>query len=130
MADTGKLASFKFGAVTFSTASCLSSWDLNSAVNDIVYQCNGYDKHAVGTKALTFRVTLGLSADDTTVVTAFAPGTSGAFECHPGGDSAGNIEITATRSQVNSANLTAPINGIIALDIELGLDDVTYTTAA
>jgi hypothetical protein len=130
MADSGKLASFKFVATTYSTANCLQSWDLNSAIADVIYQCNGYDKHAVGTKSLTFRTTLGLDATATTTVIAFAPGTTGAFECHPGGDTAGNIEITATRAQVNSANLTAPINGIVALDIELALDDVTYTTAA
>ena len=130
MADSGKLASFKFGATTYTTAHCLQSWDLNSAINDVVYQCGGYDKHLVGSKTLSFRTTLGLAATATTTVIAFAPGTTGAFECHPGGDSAGRIEVTATRAQVNSANMSAPINGIIALDIELALDDVTYTTAA
>jgi hypothetical protein len=130
MADSGKLASFKFGANTYSTANCLQSWDLNSSINDIVYQCNGYDKHLLGTKSLSFRTTMGLAATATTTVIAFAPGTTGAFECHPGGDTAGNIEITATRAQCNVANVTAPMNGVIAMDIELVLDDITYTTAA
>lgn len=129
MADSGKAAGFKFGTTTYTTANCLQSWDLNSAINDIVYQCNGYDKHAVGTKAITFRVSMGLDAENTTTVIALAPGTTGAFEAHPAGNYTSMIEVSATRAQVNSANMSAPVNGIIVLDVEFGLDDVTYTTA-
>ena len=129
MADGGKLAGFTFATKAYTTASCIQSWDLNSSINDIVYQCNGYDKHAVGTKVISFRSSLGLAAD-TTVPVDLAPGTTGAFECHPGGDTAGNIEITATRGQIVSAPMSAPINGIITLDVEIALDDITYTTAA
>ena len=130
MADSGKKAAFTFAGTSYTTASCISSWDFNDAINDIVYQCNGYDKHALGTRSATFRVTLGLAAADTTRVIALAPGTTGAFLAHPAGDVTGNIEISAARAQVNTANISAPINGIIAMDIEIALDDVTLTTAA
>jgi hypothetical protein len=129
MPDSGRNASFKFATVTYDADDCLQGWDLNSAINDIVYQCNGYDKHAVGTKAVTFRVSLALSATDTTKVTALAPGTTGAFEAHPAGDTSGYIEIEVARAQVNSANISAPMNGMIAVDAEFGLDDIDYGAA-
>jgi hypothetical protein len=126
MAGSGKNAAFTFATIVYDADDCLQGWDLNSAINDVVYQCNGYDKHAVGTKAVTFRASLALAATDTTKVTALAPGTTGAFEAHPGSDSSGTIEIEVARAQVNSANMTAPINGIIAVDVEFALDDIDY----
>jgi hypothetical protein len=130
MPDSGNKAAFTFAGTSYTTANCLQSWDFNNSINDIVYQCNSYDKHVVGTQSVMFRVTLALSATDTTPVIALAPGTTGAWEGHPGGDTATYIELTSTRGQVNSANISAPINGIIAMDVEIALDDVTLTTAA
>ena len=130
MADGGKSASFQFAGTTYNGDDCLQGWDLNSSINDIVYQCDGYDKHAVGTKAISFRTSLALAATDSTKHQAFTPGTTGTFEAHPGGDTATYIEITATKATVVSAPMSAPVNGIISMDIELALDDVTYTTAS
>ena len=130
MADSGKLAEFTFATVVYDADDCLQGWDINDAIQDVVYQCNGYDKHAVGNRGISFRASLALAATDTTKVTAFAPGTTGAFEAHPGGDTAGNIEITATKATVISAPLSSGPNNVIAIDVELALDDVTYTTAA
>jgi len=130
MADGGKLAAFTFATIVYDADDCLQGWDMNDAIQDIVYQCNSYDKHAVGTRGVSFRASLALAATDTTKVTAFAPGTTGAFEAHPGGDTAGNIEITATKATVISAPLSSGPNNVIAIDVELALDDVTYTTAA
>ena len=131
MADSGKRASFTFPAGTsYTTAACLQSWDFNNAINDIVYQCNGYDKHLPGTQSATFRVTLALSAVNTTTVIALAPGTTGVFVAHPAGDVTSYIEISATRAQVNTANISAPVNGVITMDLEIALDDVTLTTAS
>ena len=129
MADSGKNASFKFTTVTFDADDCLQGWDLNNAINDIVYQCNGYDKHLPGTQAVTFRVSLALAKTDTAKVTLLAPGTTGLFEAHPAGDSSGNIEVEVTRAQVNSSNLSAPINGVITADVEFGLDDIDLGAA-
>lgn len=129
MADSGKNASFTFATVVYDADDCLQGWDLNSAINDIVYQCNGYDKHLPGTKAISFRVSLALAKTETTKVTALAPGTTGAFEAQPAGNTAGYIEIQASRAQVNSANISTSPNGVILIDAEFGLDDITYTTA-
>ena len=130
MAIGGQNASFQFAGTTYNGDDCLQSWDLASSINDVVYQCNGYDKHASGTKAISFRTSLAFAAADSTRFEAFAPGTTGTFEAHPAGDTATYIEITSTRATVVSAPLSAPVNGIISLDIELALDDVTYTTAS
>ena len=129
MTDSGKNASFKFNTVLYDADDCLQGWDLAAALNDIVYQGNGYDKHLPGTNTTTFRVSLALAKTETTKVTGLAPGTTGTFEAHPAGDTAGNIEIEVTRAQVNSANISAPVNGIIAIDVEFGLDDVDYGAA-
>ena len=130
MADAGKLAGFTWNTTAFTSASCIQAWDLASSINDIVYQCNGYDKHAAGTKVVSFRTALALNSTDAALVSGFAPGTTAAFEAHPGGDTANNIEFTATKGTVISAPLSAPINGIITMDIEIALDDVTYSCAA
>lgn len=129
MADGGKLASFSFATVLYDADDCLQGWDLNDAIQDIVYQCNSYDKHAVGTRAINFTASLALSTTDTTKVSAFAPGTTGAFEAHPGGDSSGAIEITATKGTVISAPISSGPNNIIAIDVTIALDDVTYSAA-
>ena len=129
MSDSGKNASFKFGGVLFDADDCLQGWDLAHAINDIVYQCNGYDKHLPGTKAVTFRVSLALAKTETTKLTGLAPGTSGAFEAHPAGDTPTYIEIEVTRAQVNTANVSAPVNGVITADIEFALDDIDIGAA-
>ena len=128
MAVGGKNAAFTFAGTVYDADDCLQGWDLNSSINDIVYQCNGYDKHAVGTKVISFRTSLALPAD-TTIWIDLAPGTTGAFEGYPAGATTDYMAITATRGMVVSAPMTAPINGIIAIDVEIVLDDVTYTCA-
>lgn len=129
MADSGKNASFTFAGVVYDADDCLQAWDMNDAIQDVVYQCNGYDKHGVGTRGISFSVTLALAATDTTKVSGLAPGTTGAFEAHPAGNTATYIEVTATRGVLTQRNLTAPINGIIAADIVIALDDVTWKAA-
>jgi hypothetical protein len=126
MAESGRNAAFTFATVVYDADDCLQGWDLNSAINDITYECNGYTKHLIGTKVATFRAALALSATDTTKVTALVPGTTGAFEAHPAGDTLNYIEIEVARAQVNSANISAPMNGVIAVDVEFALDDIDY----
>jgi hypothetical protein len=130
MADSGKLAEFTFASTVYDADDCLQSWDINDAIQDVVYQCNSLDKHAVGTRAISFAVSLALSAADTTKVSALAPGSTGAFEAHPAGDTATYIEITSTKGTVTQRNIAAPINGIIQADVVIALDDVTYQAAS
>jgi len=130
MAIGGQNASFQFAGTTYNADDCLQGWDLNSSLNAITYQCDGNDKTASGTKQIAFRTSLAFAATDSTKHQAFTPGTTGTFEGHPAGDTATYIEITSTRGTVISAPMSAPQNGIISMDIEIALDDVTYTTAS
>lgn len=129
MADSGKNAAFTFNGTVYNADDCLQGWDLADSVNDVVYQCNGYDKHASGTRSIMFRTALALAATDTTKVGALAPATTGTFEAHPGGDTKDYIEIRATASRVVRRDLSAPINGIITADVEISLDDITFAAA-
>ena len=129
MADSGKNASFKFTTVLFDADDCLQGWNLGNAINDVVYQCNGYDKHAIGTHAATFRVSLAMAATDTTKMTLLAPGTTGAFEAHPAGDTPGYLEIEVARAEIISSNISTSANAIILADVEFGLDDIDIGAA-
>jgi hypothetical protein len=129
MADTGVNASFKFGATTYDSDDCLSGWNLNDAIQEIVYQCGGVERAAAGPRVATFSISMGLDATDTAKVIALYPGAEGAFEAHPAGDTATYIEITATDGLITQANKSAPQNGIITLDLTIRLQDITIGTA-
>lgn len=130
MADSGKLAGFKFKSVTYDADDCLQGWDLSDSINDVVYQCNSMDKHAAGTQNVIFRVPLAIQASDTTIVAAFAPGTvATTFEAWPGGHTTNYIEIASTDVLVLRRDLSAAINGIITADIEIAINSVNTTDA-
>lgn len=130
MAVSGKDASFDFGGVVYDSDDCVSGFNLSDAINEVIYQCGGMDKGAPGTRTAMFNVSLALAADDVTKVTALEPGTIDTFEAHPGGDSAGNIEVTATEALIVQANKPAPVNGIISLDLQIRLNDITIQAAS
>ena len=129
MADTGKNAAFTFNSVVYDADDCVQSWTLNDSINEVVYQCGGYDKGAAGTRSATFSTSLALSQTDTTKHQALYPGATGAFEAHPAGDTATYIEITSTSALITSANTSAPVNGIITIDLTIRLNDITLATA-
>ncbi len=55
---TGKNASFSFGGTVYDSDDCVSNWSLNDAINEVVYQCGGFDKGAVGTRSAVTTSTL------------------------------------------------------------------------
>lgn len=131
MAVGGKNAEFLFGATTttFTTYNgddCLQGWDLAQSINDVVYQCNGYDKHAAGTKVCSFRTSLALAATDTTKIGALAPGTTGIWWGFPMGWTTNYPKVSAAIATVISAPISAPVNGIVSMDVEIALDDITH----
>lgn len=130
MATAGNLARFSWDGVDYTTEHCLQSWDFNNAINDIVYQCAGYDKHLGGTQNVSFSVSLALDATDTTKITALAPGdTTTQFAAYPTGYTTNYIGITSTDGLVLTNNLTAPINGIVSMDVTIALNNVTIAKA-
>jgi hypothetical protein len=129
MPVSGLNASFKLGATTYDSDDCIQGWDLDDALNDIVYQCTQFNKHIVGARTVVFSGTLALDATDTTKINALKAGTQGAFEGHPAGDTATYMEIISTQGTVTRSHMSAPINGVITLDFDIALDDVTYQAA-
>lgn len=130
MADSGKNAAFMYGGTTYDADDCLQGWDLSDAVQDIIYQCDGKDKHAAGTEAISFRTSLAIAATDTAKISALAPGgNSTQFNAWPGGNTTNYIEVTCTKAHIITRSMSAPMNGFIALDVEIGLDDATYSAA-
>jgi len=129
MAASGILASFKLGATTYSAADCLQSWQLAHSIQELIYQCSGVNKAAAGAVDATFSVSLALAASDTTKHAALDAGSTGAFEAHPGGDSSGFIEITATDSLVTRSNTTSGPRSIISYDLTIRLQDITLSAA-
>ena len=129
MADSGKSASFSFASTVYDADDCLQSWELNKSVEDITYYCNGRTKHLGGNADAVFTSTLALAKDDTGKISALAEGSTGAWEGHPGGDAAGNIEYTSTKGTVINAPVSAPQNGVITIDVTIALDDLTESVA-
>ena len=129
MADTGKNASFSFGGTVYDEDDCLQSGGLNDSINEVIYQCNGMDKAAAGTRTVTFTCSMALAADDVAKIAALKPGTTGAFEAHPAGDTPGYQEVIATEALVTAFNRSWSANGIITGDVTIRLNDVTLATA-
>jgi hypothetical protein len=130
MADSGKLASFTFNSVTFDETDCLQGWNLNDAINEIVYQCDSMDKGVAGTRTVTFSGSMALSATDTAKLAALTPGATAAdFEAHPSGDTATYIEVSSTDSLCVSANLSTAANSVHTVDFSIRLNDVTIGAA-
>jgi len=132
MATGGKNAAFLFGAssataTTYNADDCLQGWDLASSINDVVYQCNGYDKHAAGTKVISFRTSVALNSSDVAFTSAFSPGSTGWWRGAPFGYTTDYLMIAASKSTIISAPISAPVNGICSIDLELALDDVAYS---
>ena len=126
----GKLAEFTLNGVTFDADDCLQGWNLNDAINEIVYQCNSYDKGAVGTRSVTFAGSLALDAADTAKLAALTPGATAAdFEAHPAGDTATYVEVTSSDSLCVSANQSTAPSSIYTVDFSIRLNQVTIGAA-
>ena len=109
MADSGLLGSFSFGGTVYDADDCLQSHGLNRSTNAATYQCSGVMKTASGAQVYVFNASLALSKDSTAVVAALGAGDTGAFEYHPGGDTAGNLGLNTRTTRTDEA----PDGGIV-----------------
>ena len=130
MAASGINASFALGGTTYGAADCLQSWQLNHAIQELIYQCSGVNKAAAGAVDVTFSTSLALAASDTTKHAALDAGSTGTFAAHPASDVTGYIEITATDALVTRSNTTSGPRSIITYDITIRLQDITLAVAA
>lgn len=131
MPDTGVNAKVLINTTTFTTTDCIQSNAINDAINKVIYICGGYDKAAAGSRVVTFTFSVALAKTDVTKINAVAPGTVlTAFEAHPGGDTAGNIEIISTDGIIESRPINWGPNSMIAMDVTVHLNNVTFQAAS
>jgi hypothetical protein len=130
MAVTGKLARFVFNGVTFDDGDCLQGWNLNDAINEVVYQCNSFDQGVAGTRTVTFSGSMALDATDTAKLAALTPGATAAdFVAYPAGTTATYVKVTSASALCVTANLTTGPNAIFAVDFSIRLNAVTIGAA-
>ena len=130
MAVSGISQSFTFGATTFDADDCIQSASLNRSVNASMYQCGGTMKTALGAKTYVFNTSLALAANDTAKVAALQEGdNSTLFKWFPAGVTSGNIKVSSTKAWVVAANYSAPVNGVLTVDVTINLDNLTDGTS-
>ncbi len=131
MVVSGLSQQFIFNSQTYNADDCIQSSSLNRSVNAGMYQCGGSMKTALGAKTYVFNASLALAATDTTKVGALQEGDNGTdFAYWPAGVATGNIKMTSTKAWVASANYSAPVNGVITVDLTINLDALTDTTSS
>lgn len=127
---TGKSATVTINSTTLGVNDCLQATGLNDAVNEVVFQCGGYDQAAAGTRAITANFSAVISATDTTKLTALAPGTAiTTFKYFPFGTTSGYIKWTATSGQINSAPFTTAPNAMGTIDVTVRLNNITLAAS-
>jgi len=120
----GDMAQFTLGSTDYL---CLTDWQMSQDIEIAVARCSGTTGATVvkipttgSNTTFTFNV---LAEDDwVTELNALAPGTTGAFEAHPAGDSSGRIEMTATEAIVRSRGLTVTVNGLAVMPVTIEIN--------
>lgn len=128
--DFGK-SSFSFGGTTYE---CLNNWSWSGSVQDLVSQCSASTGattvRRAGTPDDTFTFDVVVDEQDVTTINALKRGESGAFEAHPEGDDADNVEFTATNAIITSSNLGGSPNAMGIYSITIGIDGALTVQAA
>jgi hypothetical protein len=112
-----------------SNGDCIQVASFTNGKEDITYRCGGDYAHLAGTSSIMLDFSLALSAADTAIVTALAPGATGIAEYHPFGDVAGRIEHDTTKATIVKADLSDAAGKVVTLDISMVWDNVTSTAA-
>jgi hypothetical protein len=127
----GDKASFKFGSTVYQ---CLTNYSWSGSVQEAVSRCSsstGAVTHRnAGAPDDTFTFDVILDAGDTDTINELKRGEEGAFEFHPEGDAATNIEFIATNAIVTSSNLGGGVDSHGILSITVGIDGTLTVQAA
>lgn len=127
----GDKASFSFGGTVYE---CLTNYSWSGSVQEAVSRCSsssGAVTHRnVGAAEDTFTFDVILDAGDVDTINELKRGTTGAFEFHPEGDTADNIEFIATTGNINSSNLAGGVDAHGILSITIGIDGTLTVQAA
>lgn len=128
---TGALSSFSFGGTVYR---CLQNYSWSGSVQDAVAQCSGETAATTvrrpGVPDDTFTFDVIVDSQDVTTLNALKRGETGTFEFHPEGDSASNIEFTATSSIVTQSSLGGGVNQLGILSLTLAIDGALTIQAA
>ena len=127
----GDKASFSLGGTTYE---CLTDYSWSSSVQEAVARCSsssGAVTHRnVGAADDTFTFNVILDAGDVDTINELKAGISGAFEFHPEGDSAGNIEFVATSAYSTTSGLAGGVDSHGILNVTIGIDGTLTVQAA
>lgn len=127
----GDKASFSFGGTVYE---CLTNYSWSGSVQEAVSRCSGstgaVTHRNVGAAEDTFTFDVILEAGDVDTINELKRGETGAFEFHPEGDAAANIEFIATTANINSSNLAGGVDSHGVLSITVGIDGTLTVQAA
>ena len=128
---SGDKASFSLASTVYE---CLTNYSWSGSVQEAVATCSdsgGAVTHRVaGATDDTFTFDVVVDAGDITTLNALKRGSSGAFEFHPEGDTATNIEFTATNAVITQSNLGGGTGALGILSITIGIDGALTIQAA
>ena len=120
---SGVKASFKFGDVVYR---CLTQGSWSGSISEAVAECSGQygavTHRSGGATNDTFTFDVLVDAGDATMLNALKRGTTGAFEYHPEGDTASNIEFTAANAVITASNLATGTGSLGTLSVTIGID--------
>lgn len=123
---TGKNMVATFGGTAIG---CLTSIDTNETADIYTASCAGdsYKVRAVGLTDAKFTLSGMLdSATATTLLSALAPGTSGAFSASTNGTYGPSYAAAASYSE--SLSVTVPVEGFVAFTAVIGVDGALTTS--
>ena len=127
----GDKASFKFGSTVYQ---CLTNYSWSGSVQEAVSRCSssaGAVTHRnAGAPDDTFTFDVILDAGDFDTINELKRGVTGAFEFHPEGDTANNIEFSAAASVVTASSLGGGVDAHGILSITIGIDGTLTVQAA
>lgn len=127
----GDKASFSLGGTVYL---CLTDFSWSSSVQEAVSRCSsasGAVTHRnVGATDDTFTFNVLLDAGDVDTINELKAGVSGAFEFHPEGDTAANIEFVATSAYSTASGLAGGSESHGVMNITVGIDGTLTVQAA
>ena len=127
----GDKASFSFASTVYQ---CLTNYSWSGSVQEAVSRCSssaGAVTHRnVGAPDDSFTFDVIVDAGDFDTIDELKRGSSGAFEFHPEGDTANNIEFDATSSYVTASSLAGGVDAHGILSITIGIDGTLTVRAA
>ena len=127
----GDKASFVFGATTYL---CLTNYSWTNSVQEAVSRCSsaaGAVTHRnVGAPDDVFTFDVLLEAGDIATINAFKDGQTAAFEFHPQGDTASNIEFDAASAVSTTVGLSGGVDSHGVLSVTIGIDGTLTVRAA